>query len=61
VRGDAGPFDIAINGDSSGAGQPAGALARYEQAGATWWVELCSDTPEQERDRIRQGPPGHYL
>jgi alkanesulfonate monooxygenase SsuD/methylene tetrahydromethanopterin reductase-like flavin-dependent oxidoreductase (luciferase family) len=57
LRGDAGPFDIAINGDISGAGQPVDALVRYEQAGATWWVELCSDTPEQERDRIRQGPP----
>jgi alkanesulfonate monooxygenase SsuD/methylene tetrahydromethanopterin reductase-like flavin-dependent oxidoreductase (luciferase family) len=57
LRGGSGAFDIAINGDISHAGQPADALARYEQAGATWWVELCSDTPEQERDRIRQGPP----
>lgn len=57
LRGDSGSFDIAINGDISRAGQPADALASYEQAGATWWVELCSDTPEQERDRIRQGPP----
>ena len=41
------PFDIAINGDVSGDHDPSGTIARFEQAGATWWLELCADTPRE--------------
>jgi alkanesulfonate monooxygenase SsuD/methylene tetrahydromethanopterin reductase-like flavin-dependent oxidoreductase (luciferase family) len=58
LRESTSPFDIAINGDASAVGNPEG-IAEYEKAGATWWVELCSDTPADELDRIRQGPPDH--
>jgi alkanesulfonate monooxygenase SsuD/methylene tetrahydromethanopterin reductase-like flavin-dependent oxidoreductase (luciferase family) len=54
----AGPIDIAINGDVSAADDPGRVLAGYERAGATWWIELCADTPDEERARIRNGPPG---
>lgn len=59
MRGNHVPPDIAVNGDISRSNRPADVVARYEQAGATWWVELCADTPDEQRYRIRRGPPGH--
>jgi alkanesulfonate monooxygenase SsuD/methylene tetrahydromethanopterin reductase-like flavin-dependent oxidoreductase (luciferase family) len=53
-----GPFDVAINGDVSGDRDPQRTLARYAEAGATWWVELCADTPDAQRRRILAGPAG---
>jgi alkanesulfonate monooxygenase SsuD/methylene tetrahydromethanopterin reductase-like flavin-dependent oxidoreductase (luciferase family) len=58
LRPGADPIDIALNGDLNGDQDPRGTISRFEDAGATWWIELCSDTPEQERDRIRAGPAG---
>jgi alkanesulfonate monooxygenase SsuD/methylene tetrahydromethanopterin reductase-like flavin-dependent oxidoreductase (luciferase family) len=58
LRPGAGPIDIAVNGDLTGEADPRGTIARFENAGTSWWVELCSDTPQEERDRIRAGPAG---
>jgi alkanesulfonate monooxygenase SsuD/methylene tetrahydromethanopterin reductase-like flavin-dependent oxidoreductase (luciferase family) len=58
LRPGADPIDIALNGDLAGDQDPRGTISRFEDAGATWWIELCSDTPEQECDRIRTGPAG---
>lgn len=58
LRPGAAPIDIAVNGDLTGDQDPRGTIGRFEDAGATWWVELCSDTPDEERDRIRAGPAG---
>jgi alkanesulfonate monooxygenase SsuD/methylene tetrahydromethanopterin reductase-like flavin-dependent oxidoreductase (luciferase family) len=57
-RTEAGQFDIALNGELPGGQDRAAALAAYERAGATWWIELSPGTPEEYLDRIRQGPPG---
>jgi len=59
--GDA-PFDLVLSGESSGDGpfawkQP---LARYEEAGATWWLETITDwrgSIGNMRDYVRNGPP----
>ena len=60
------PFDIVLEGFSSGSRpeQAAETLAEYAQAGATWWVEaiwswlyLPPHDVERMRRRIRQGPP----
>jgi alkanesulfonate monooxygenase SsuD/methylene tetrahydromethanopterin reductase-like flavin-dependent oxidoreductase (luciferase family) len=56
LRPGAAGMDIAINGDLAGDRDPHATISRFEDAGATWWVELCSDTPDEERDRIRAGP-----
>jgi hypothetical protein len=32
---------------------PRDTIGRFEQAGATWWIELCSDTPDEEHARVR--------
>ena len=58
LRPGAAPLDIAVNGDLTGDRDPRGTISRFEDAGATWWIELCSGTPGEERDRIRAGPPG---
>jgi len=60
------PFDIVIEGESSG-GDRERAVARvtpYAEAGATWWLEsvwMRALKPPQDvervRRRIRQGPP----
>jgi alkanesulfonate monooxygenase SsuD/methylene tetrahydromethanopterin reductase-like flavin-dependent oxidoreductase (luciferase family) len=57
IRGGTSSIDIAINGDLTGDIDPGGTISRFENAGATWWVELCSDSPSEERERIRVGPP----
>jgi alkanesulfonate monooxygenase SsuD/methylene tetrahydromethanopterin reductase-like flavin-dependent oxidoreductase (luciferase family) len=51
-------IDIAINGDLTGIADPTGVLGRFAAAGVTWWVELCQDTPAEERRLISTGPPG---
>jgi alkanesulfonate monooxygenase SsuD/methylene tetrahydromethanopterin reductase-like flavin-dependent oxidoreductase (luciferase family) len=56
LRGGASAIDIAINGDLTGATDPIGTIERFENAGATWWIELCSDSPVEERERILAGP-----
>lgn len=62
----AAPFDIVLEGWSSGSRreQAAAALQPYADAGATWWVEavwswlyLPPHELEGMRRRIRQGPP----
>ena len=56
------PFDIAVNGYSEGGGEPAaGAIADYEAAGLTWWLERI-DTDrlfsfDQAKQRVHAGPP----
>jgi alkanesulfonate monooxygenase SsuD/methylene tetrahydromethanopterin reductase-like flavin-dependent oxidoreductase (luciferase family) len=57
-RQEASPFDVAFAGVTEANG---GALVQsYAQAGATWWLEgiwIERGTPQQMRERIRQGPP----
>jgi alkanesulfonate monooxygenase SsuD/methylene tetrahydromethanopterin reductase-like flavin-dependent oxidoreductase (luciferase family) len=64
-RGD-GPYDIVVEGNSSGSRreQAATTVATYAEAGATWWIEgvwswlfLPPHSVERMRQRIRQGPP----
>lgn len=65
-RSDTSPFDIVLEGWSSGSRreQAAATLAPYVEAGMTWWIEAVWSwlyLPPQEigrmRHRIRQGPP----
>ena len=65
-RSDTSPFDIVLEGWSSGSRreQAASKIAEYAEAGATWWIEAIWSwlyLPPQEigrmRHRIRQGPP----
>jgi len=65
-RGNAAPFDIVIEGNSSGSQKEkaAATVAAYAEAGATWWIEgvwswltLPPQDVERMRRRIRQGPP----
>ncbi len=60
------PFDIVLEGFSSGSRpeQATETLAEYEEAGATWWIEgiwswlyFPPHDIEDLRRRIRQGPP----
>jgi alkanesulfonate monooxygenase SsuD/methylene tetrahydromethanopterin reductase-like flavin-dependent oxidoreductase (luciferase family) len=52
------PFDIAVNGETPPDFVQGAAITQpYKDAGATWWVELSRDTPEQYRERIQKGPP----
>ena len=64
-RGD-GPFDVVIEGNSSGSRreQAASKVGEYAEAGATWWIEavwtwlyLPPQDVDRMRRRIRQGPP----
>ncbi len=55
------PFDVSLAG-FVGDREPAAATALlrdYAEAGVTWWREgfLPGDTPDDVRQRIRQGPP----
>jgi alkanesulfonate monooxygenase SsuD/methylene tetrahydromethanopterin reductase-like flavin-dependent oxidoreductase (luciferase family) len=54
-------FDALAYGQTNGTDQARGAahVAAYAQAGATWWLEHFrpQHTPEQVRQRIRQGLP----
>ena len=55
------PFDIAMNGETpTDPHRGAEIVQRYSEAGATWWVEFedPSQSFEEYRERIRQGPPG---
>ncbi len=64
------PFDVVIAGETPGDDAAAGAaaVAAYEAAGTTWWIEgitpwrfgWTGDRPwpaEEMRARVRQGPP----
>src|SRR5262249_31322084 len=55
------PFQALVHGQTSGTDHVSDAahVAAYAQAGATWWLEHFRPqrTPEQVRQRIRQGPP----
>jgi alkanesulfonate monooxygenase SsuD/methylene tetrahydromethanopterin reductase-like flavin-dependent oxidoreductase (luciferase family) len=59
-RGAGGPFDIVVEGKTHGLA-PAEARAlldRWQQAGATWWIESTWETPDDAlRAIIAQGPP----
>ena len=56
------PFDIVVEGQTPG-GDPAAAAAIVRplaEAGATWWLDsmwMAPNAPEDQRARIRQGPP----
>ena len=56
-----GPFDVVIGGRlPEDRTQAADTLARYGEAGLTWWVEGVLDalgTPDELRRRVRKGPP----
>ena len=56
------PFDVAFNGKipaGADARQAAEIIQAYQEAGATWWVELegSEESFEEYRARIRRGPP----
>jgi len=54
------PFDIVVNGKTSGLSQAElqEQLLAWEKAGVTWWVEdMFTESVEQARERIRLGPP----
>jgi len=58
----AGPFNVALEGQTDGATPDRGAkhLAPYVQAGLTWWIEALGGwlgTPADALTRVRQGPP----
>lgn len=57
-----GPFEIVLEGRTSGTDQDANRaqLEPLADAGATWWIESRwepTDTPGSLLERIRQGPP----
>ena len=57
-RQDDQPFEIGWSGFSSPHDQDL--VARYGQAGATWWLEVIDDSRggfEENLDRVAQGPP----
>ncbi len=64
-RGESTPFDIIMEGKTSGDDQErAASLVRpWKEAGATWWIEAMWDALDQSDGletalrRIRQGPP----
>jgi alkanesulfonate monooxygenase SsuD/methylene tetrahydromethanopterin reductase-like flavin-dependent oxidoreductase (luciferase family) len=55
------PFDVVVVGHvgNHDPSEAARVLKRYAEAGVTWWQEgfLASDTFDDVRKRIRQGPP----
>jgi hypothetical protein len=57
------PFDVVMEGITSGTDQSqAAAVVRpFAEAGATWWLEAMWETPKDQleavKTRIRQGPP----
>lgn len=60
------PFDVVVEGWSSGSAKEKAAakLSEYAEAGTTWWIEavwsrlyLPPHDIERLRNRIRQGPP----
>jgi hypothetical protein len=65
-RGGKVPFDIVIEGWSSGSRleQASRKVSEYAEAGATWWIEAvwswldyAPRDLERLRQRVRQGPP----
>lgn len=57
-----GPFDVALEGRTDGAGAERGGqhLVSYVQAGLTWWIEALGwwrGTPADAMIRVKQGPP----
>ena len=60
-RKSAGPFDIIVEGTSSGTDHAANRamLDPLAEAGATWWIESRweDETPDSLRGRIQRGPP----
>jgi hypothetical protein len=57
LRGNTADFDIAIWGELDSAGQVAGLLPGYRDAGATWWVESPGSGPgwlDAVRERLRE-------
>lgn len=65
-RGSDAPFDIVLEGNTSASRSQLAAetLAKYEEAGATWylegvfsWLFLPPHDVERMRERIRKGPP----
>ncbi len=51
-------FEIAVNVEGPADSKAAVDVAQsYQEAGATWWVELSPDTVEEYGQRIRKGPP----
>ena len=61
-RAAAGPFDVALEGQTDGAAADRGArhVIPYAEAGLTWWIEALGwwrGTPEDALARIAQGPP----
>jgi Luciferase-like monooxygenase len=55
------PFDIVVEGQTSGDDreQTAALMRQWAEAGVTWWMEGMWSTPELEKvlARIKQGPP----
>ena len=54
------PFDIGVNGEvPDDAGKAAEVIQAYQEAGATWWIDLEGEGEsfEEYRARIRRGPP----
>ncbi len=60
-RSKVGPFDIVIEGASSGSTKAdVDRVAGYEDIGLTWWVERLNwarGTVDEMRSRIKRGPP----
>jgi hypothetical protein len=61
-RAAAGPFDVALEGQTDGTVADRGArhVIPYAEAGLTWWIEALGwwrGTPEDALARITQGPP----
>ncbi len=51
-------FEIAVNVEGPADAKAAVDVAQsYQEAGATWWMELSADTVEEYRKRIQKGPP----
>jgi alkanesulfonate monooxygenase SsuD/methylene tetrahydromethanopterin reductase-like flavin-dependent oxidoreductase (luciferase family) len=58
----AGPFDVALEGQTDGTAPDRGGshVMPYAEAGLTWWIEALGwwrGTPQDALTRIRQGPP----
>ena len=62
-RDPGGPYDIIVEGTTSASNRTAAAdaVARWEDAGATWWIEAMweveSDDDVRLRRRLQAGPP----
>jgi hypothetical protein len=61
-RGQSGPFDIVMEGLSSGdRAEAKDLIGPYAQIGLTWWVERLGwfrGSVDEMRERIAAGPPG---